>query len=65
MVKRLSTMQGTWVRSLGQEDPLKKEMAIHSSTISWKSHGQRSLVDYSPWGRKELDTTERLSFPLT
>ena len=36
MVKRLSTMQETWVRSLGWEDPLEKEMAIHSSTIAWK-----------------------------
>ena len=36
MVKRLSTMQETWVWSLGQEDPLEKEMAIHSSTIAWK-----------------------------
>ena len=27
-----------------------------------KSHGQRSLVGYSPWGRKESDTTERLNF---
>ena len=35
-VKRLSTMQETWVRFLGQEDPLEKEMAIHSSTIAWK-----------------------------
>ena len=35
-VKRLSTMRDTWVRSLGREDPLKKEMAIHSSTIAWK-----------------------------
>ena len=35
-VKHLSTMQETWVRSLGQEDPLEKEMAIHSSTIAWK-----------------------------
>ena len=52
-------MQKTWVRSLGQEDPLEKEMANHSSTIAGKSHVQRSLVGYSPWGRKELDTTER------
>ena len=37
MVKRLSTMQETWVRSLGQEDPLEKEMAIHSSAIAWKT----------------------------
>ena len=36
MVKRLSTMWETRVRSLGQEDPLEKEMAIHSSTIAWK-----------------------------
>ena len=35
-VKRLSTMWETWVRSLGREDPLEKEMAIHSSTIAWK-----------------------------
>ena len=35
-VKHLSTMQETWVRSLSQEDPLEKEMAIHSSTIAWK-----------------------------
>ena len=36
MVKRLSTMWETGVRSLGREDPLKKEMATHSSTIEWK-----------------------------
>ena len=36
MVKRLSTMQETRVRSLGWEDPLEKEMATHSSTIAWK-----------------------------
>ena len=36
MVKRLSTMQETQVRSLGWEDPLEKEMVIHSRTIAWK-----------------------------
>ena len=35
-VKRLSTMRETRVRSLGWEDPLEKEMAIHSGTIAWK-----------------------------
>ena len=35
-VKRLSTMRETRVRALGWEDPLEKEMAIHSSTIAWK-----------------------------
>ena len=37
MVRRLSTMRETWVRSLGWEDPLEKEMAIHSRTIAWKT----------------------------
>ena len=36
MVKCLSTIRETWVQSLGWEDPLEKEMAIHSSTIAWK-----------------------------
>ena len=62
MVKCLSTMQETWVQSLGWEDPLEKEMATHSSTVARKIHGQRSLVGYSPWGLKESDTTERLHF---
>ena len=35
MVKHLSAMQETWVRSLGWEDPLEKEMAAHSSTLAW------------------------------
>ena len=36
MVKHLPTMQETRVQSLGQEDPLKKEMATHSSILAWK-----------------------------
>ena len=36
MVKHLPTMRETWVRSLGQEDPLEKEMATDSSTLAWK-----------------------------
>ena len=35
-VKRLPTMRETRVRSLGQEDPLEKEMATHSSILAWK-----------------------------
>ena len=35
-VKRLPAIWNTWVRSLGQEDPLEKEMATHSSTFAWK-----------------------------
>ena len=36
MVKRLPAMRETWVRFLGREDPLEKEMAIHSSILAWK-----------------------------
>ena len=37
MVKNLPTMQETWVRSLGQEDPLEKVMATHSSILAWRN----------------------------
>ena len=57
-VKRLPAMQETEVRSLGWEDPLEKEVATHSSILPGDSHGQGSLTGYSPWVRKELDTTE-------
>ena len=64
-VKRLSTTQETRVRSLGWEDPLEKEMAIHSSTIAWKIPWTEEPGRlHRPWGRKELDTTERLNFPF-
>ena len=54
-------MQETQVQSLGQEDPLEEEMATHSSIIlAWKSHVQRSLLGYIPWGCKELNMTEQL-----
>ena len=36
MVKHLPVTQKTWVQSLGQEDPLEKEMATYSSTLAWK-----------------------------
>ena len=36
LAKNLPAMQETWGRSLGQEDPLEKEMATHSSTLAWK-----------------------------
>ena len=56
-VKHLPTMWETRVQSLGWEDLLEKQMATHSSILAWKSHGRRSLVGYSPLGRKESDTT--------
>ena len=49
-------------RSLCWEDPLEKEMATHSLVfLPGESHRQRSLVGYSPWSHKELDTTEWLN----
>ena len=45
------------IPGLGQEDPLEKEMAIHSNDLPGKFHRQKSLVDYRLWGHKELDTT--------
>ena len=54
LVKNLSAMQEAWVQSVGWEDPLEKGKATHSSVREF--HGL-----YSPWGRKESDTTERLS----
>ena len=37
---------------------LEKEMATHSSVLAWEISWKRSLEGYSPWGRKESDTTE-------
>ena len=62
MVKNLPAMQETWVRSLGQEDRLEKEMATPIPIFTpGEFHGQRRLVGYSPWDCKELDTTEQLN----
>ena len=47
--------------SLGWEDSWEEEMVLYPVLLWGQSHGQRSLVGYSPWGRKELDTTEQLS----
>ena len=58
VVKNLPAMQEMLVRSLDWEDPLEKGTETHSSILLGESHGQRSLADYSPCGRKELDMTE-------
>ena len=58
-VKCLPAMQETWVRSLGQEDPLEKEMATHSSILAWGIPWTEEPGGlHSPRGRKESDTTE-------
>ena len=51
-------MRGTWVWSLGLEDPLEKEMQPTPVFLPGISLEQRSLVGYSPWGHKESDTAE-------
>ena len=56
MVKNLPAIRETWVRSLGREDPLEK-----GKYYPLQYSGLKNSNDYSPWGRKELDTTERLS----
>ena len=53
-VKNLTTMQETWVQSLGWEDPLEKGKATHSSILAWRIQGL-----YSSRGLQELDTTEQ------
>ena len=58
VVKNPPAMQKTWVQSMGWEDPLEKGMQPTPAFLPEKSHGQRRLVDDSPWGSKESDTTE-------
>ena len=69
MVKNLPAVRETWVGSLGWEDPLEKEMTTHSSILPGKSHGQRSLVGYSPWDhervRYDLATEQQQHFFFT
>ena len=62
IIKRLPAVQETRVRSLGWEDPLEKEMAIHSRTIAWKIPWIEEPGRLQPMDRKEWDITERLHF---
>ena len=56
MVKNPSTMQETWVRSLGQEDPLGEGMENHSSILAWKIPWTEEPGGLQSIGQKELDT---------
>ena len=65
MVQKLKcppAMWETWVRSLGREDPLEKEMATHSIILAWRSPWTEELGGLQSMGRKESDTTERIHF---
>ena len=57
MVKCLSTMRETWVRSLGGEDPLEKEMAIYSSILAWKIPWTEEPGGLQSMVLQESDTT--------
>ena len=59
-VKNLPAVQKTGVLSLGEEDPWGRKWQTTPVFLSGESHGQRSLLGYSPWGRKELNVTEQL-----
>ena len=61
-LKCLPAVWETWVQSLGQEDPLEKEMATHSSILAWRTPWMEELGGLQSTGRKESDTTERLHF---
>ena len=56
MVKNLSAMRETWIRSLGWEDPLEKEMAMHSSILAWRIPWTEEPGKYSSWGCTKRQT---------
>ena len=60
MIKNLQEMQETRVGSLGQEDPFERKGQPTPVFLLGKSHGQRNLVSYSPWGHKESDTIDHI-----
>ena len=61
MIKNLPAVQKTWVRSLGQEDPMEEGMATHSSILAWRIPMDRRTWRATVHGVAESDTTQRLS----
>ena len=61
VVKNPSAKQETWIRDLGQENPLEEGMATHSNILTWRIPWTEQPTGYSPWGHKESDMTEQLS----
>ena len=57
LVKNLPAIQETWVRSLGREDPLEKEMATHSSILAWRIPWTEEFGGLQSMGSQESDTT--------
>ena len=64
-LKRLLAMQETRFDSWVGKIPWRRKWQPTPVFLPGASHGRRSLVGYSPQGRKESDTTERLHFPVT
>ena len=64
MVKNLPVMQETQVQSLGQKDPLEKEMATHSSLLAWEILWTEKTGRLKSMGSQKSDTTERLHFTI-
>ena len=65
MVKNLPAMQEIQVWSLGQEDPLEKQMATYSSILAWRIPWTENPDESQFMGYKELDKTERLTHTHT
>ena len=62
MLNNLPAMLEVWVQSVGWEDPWEKEMVTHSSILAWEiPWTEEPGGGYNPWGRKESDTTVRLT----
>ena len=61
MVKNLPAVQETQLQSLGQKDPLEKEMATNSSILVWRIPRIGRLAGYSPCDHKESEMTEPLT----
>ena len=64
-VKNLLAMQETWVQSLGQEDPLEKRMATHSSIVAQRISWTQEPGGLQSMGSQESDTTEQLTLSLS
>ena len=58
-------MQETWAQFLGQEDPLEKEMATHSSILAWRIPWIEEPARLQSMGSQELDTTWQLNHQTT
>ena len=63
-MKQKSGNEGGQSEGVNSLQLIKEDTAPHSSPLTWKSHGRRSLVG-SPWGREESDMTEQLHFPFS